>query len=785
MNALWIASVQAAVLAVIVATVLAVLDRRAPDALPPRVRHALWWVVVLRLALPISLPDPAGIPRPTWWVEAAAPWQAVPRPAPSATPRDADRRFDWPVATVSATDPARSRAPTPVTASPEPATRALPTPSPHPALGAEEPAARSRSRRPVTSGAGADEITAAAPFDLTGLAWLAVWATGLALFAARAVVAEVTFQKRVLAPAKPAGARAHAALARALASHRARRPVELLETTCLDAPAAHGLRRWRILLPAGLENRLDDAGLDFVVGHELAHLRHRDPATNLLLTAIHAAHWFNPLAWLAVRGVRAEREAIRDADALAADRTLVPDHCARALLAIAGRHRGFHPSLAGLAPGRRASLRRRLEMIVRENPFPRTATWLGGFGCAVIGWAGLFGVDGTGGAPSSPPRATPVAASQNAAPEGGIRVIREVEEPAWEAQVRARLETPVHWSEPLAPAAALARIAQRTELTMTLDPILPEAWDEDVQLPPLAGPLPLAGTLDLIAWYLSQLGETTEWRIVRDGIEFVGCERSPTELRFYQVQPLLAAGHDFDEVVEFAIEADPDWDERQECGVEIWSDQILIQTTQRSHARIHAALERLLAGPTASPPAIAASLATGLATPVEPDREFSPAEWSALAEELGVTVWTAPGFEGDEPTIRSRTDGEVLGTLLRRAAGAHLTVTAGAVLIGESLPLDSWIVDVAPLAEPTANERREWAENGEDPADWLPEIRAEKRDRLQDLILQYADPRSWESVERCQIRTVGETLLIVRNTQPALEHVERFLRAARRARGDG
>jgi beta-lactamase regulating signal transducer with metallopeptidase domain len=49
-----------------------------------------------------------------------------------------------------------------------------------------------------------------------------------------------------------------------------------------------------------------------VLSHELAHVRRRDAATQWLANAVVALHWFNPLAWITARALRAERERACD-----------------------------------------------------------------------------------------------------------------------------------------------------------------------------------------------------------------------------------------------------------------------------------------------------------------------------------------------------------------------------------------------------------------------------------------------------------------------------------------
>lgn len=95
-----------------------------------------------------------------------------------------------------------------------------------------------------------------------------------------------------------------------------RTPV-LLVTPAAISPCLVGTWRSQIVLPESLVTGSSTDGLRHVLTHELAHLVRGDLWTNWLLLAARVLHWFNPIAWWTVREMQAEREAACDELALA------------------------------------------------------------------------------------------------------------------------------------------------------------------------------------------------------------------------------------------------------------------------------------------------------------------------------------------------------------------------------------------------------------------------------------------------------------------------------------
>jgi HEAT repeat protein/beta-lactamase regulating signal transducer with metallopeptidase domain len=136
-------------------------------------------------------------------------------------------------------------------------------------------------------------------------------------------------------------------MARALAHQvGVRGRLRFLRSGRASMPVAAGIFRPSLIMPADADSWSDDR-LRVVLLHELAHVKRRDCLTHLIAQVACAFYWFNPLAWIAAKRARTERERACDDLVLAAG-TRGSDY-ADQLLDIARCMRGDR--LAGLLSG--------------------------------------------------------------------------------------------------------------------------------------------------------------------------------------------------------------------------------------------------------------------------------------------------------------------------------------------------------------------------------------------------------------------------------------------------
>jgi TonB family protein len=108
-------------------------------------------------------------------------------------------------------------------------------------------------------------------------------------------------------------------------------PVQVAISTVISGPVTIGVLRRVLLLPPGFLERVSDADLDAVLAHELAHMRRRDFAKNLVYGFLSLPAAYHPALWLTAARLAETREMVCDEAAAIAGR----ESYARALLRLA------------------------------------------------------------------------------------------------------------------------------------------------------------------------------------------------------------------------------------------------------------------------------------------------------------------------------------------------------------------------------------------------------------------------------------------------------------------
>jgi beta-lactamase regulating signal transducer with metallopeptidase domain len=155
---------------------------------------------------------------------------------------------------------------------------------------------------------------------LSAVEWIAfIWLTGTVGLFILWLGAYVCLWRRVRRGRKPVPDFLHPLLRSCAQEAGLRKTPRVLVTEAMDNPAVAGLFRPVVLVPYRLPAVLDDRELRLVLQHEIWHLKRCDLWYHWFSAFLLAAHWFNPLLWIAVRRFRADRESACDAAVLSAN----------------------------------------------------------------------------------------------------------------------------------------------------------------------------------------------------------------------------------------------------------------------------------------------------------------------------------------------------------------------------------------------------------------------------------------------------------------------------------
>lgn len=145
------------------------------------------------------------------------------------------------------------------------------------------------------------------------LSWVvAFWLAGAIAFSLRLLFGWMAAERLRHRMVRPAPAEWQVILDRLKSRLSVARPVRLLVSGLLDAPAAIGWLRPVVLVPAGALTGLPPAQIEALLLHELAHVRRYDYLVHILQSAMEAIYFYHPAVWWVSSHMRAERELCCD-----------------------------------------------------------------------------------------------------------------------------------------------------------------------------------------------------------------------------------------------------------------------------------------------------------------------------------------------------------------------------------------------------------------------------------------------------------------------------------------
>lgn len=304
----------------------------------PRLRHALWLLVVIKAFLPPSLATPWSIGR----------WAIAPL-------RDAARLSGLFTGPQQPEAQARSDG--------KPASLALRVDVCKANAGASDSGREDQSR--------SGHLVGSSPLPL-----FLVWAAGGLLFWTFIVSRYASLLHGMRAAQNIDEGPLRVSLERIAIALRLRRVPDLLVADVDASPYLFGILRPRIVLPRRLIDELSEVELRAVLAHELAHWQRRDTWIGWAQTAAQSLFWFHPFVWWANGQLRHARECACDETVLRLE-DITPEIYGESIVRVLTRSRGRALVAGGLVGvfERGAKLQNRFEEIMNYKPLKNQFGW--------------------------------------------------------------------------------------------------------------------------------------------------------------------------------------------------------------------------------------------------------------------------------------------------------------------------------------------------------------------------------------------------------------------------
>ena len=303
----------------------------------PRYRCLLWMIVLARLMLPFSIESSVSMHVPTNQILASAGF-------------------------------VNTTAPEPISDAANP-TEMTPVQNPYAWARAEdtEPTTAYATKSPSVA-EDTSSTTAYGPIEAAVILAIAIWPIGGLILMFRSAVKYCRFAYHLRKCATLSDQRKIDLLLRVCDSMGHGRRPNVRIVTDLEVPAVFGVFRPTICLPKSSLAQ-NEAELQLVFAHEVAHAKRRDGFVLIFAEMIRAIHWINPMAWMAYSRLHECMEQSADEAVLRHQPSAEPDIYSELLLSFSRRGSDDRPTASmGLlfsAPGK--ILKRRLELLSRVD----------------------------------------------------------------------------------------------------------------------------------------------------------------------------------------------------------------------------------------------------------------------------------------------------------------------------------------------------------------------------------------------------------------------------------
>ena len=217
---------------------------------------------------------------------------------------------------------------------------------------------------PSVSIDGTEEKANTQPVAILNVADIAAiaWCVGFCVFSVFQLYVYYTFRRRIFMDGSVCeNNRIHEIVAQTGNAIGLRQTIPVIVSHKTNSPMIFGIFRPVLVIP---REDYSSTELNMIVRHELTHCKRHDIAFKMLLTAVNALHWFNPIVYLMVHEANADIELCCDADVLRNADAVQRKAYAESILSSMAHMKGLVPVSTCFCHGSIGKMKERFENII-------------------------------------------------------------------------------------------------------------------------------------------------------------------------------------------------------------------------------------------------------------------------------------------------------------------------------------------------------------------------------------------------------------------------------------
>lgn len=157
-----------------------------------------------------------------------------------------------------------------------------------------------------TVGGVAEQLSA---FFTQNASWISMlWLLGMVFFAVRLIGGYMASRRLRSRGVSPVSFDLQDKLQQLARQMGIRMPVRIMQSTKISSPLVMGSLKPMVLIPASIIGQMQPSQMEYILLHELAHIRRWDYLANIVQSLAEVLLFFHPVVWLVSKQIRQERE---------------------------------------------------------------------------------------------------------------------------------------------------------------------------------------------------------------------------------------------------------------------------------------------------------------------------------------------------------------------------------------------------------------------------------------------------------------------------------------------